>query len=409
MELFVAFLGEAVSVGLISHGHPVYIYDPFVQCNISTSADVKNTTSDSDCHTRAGIAVIVVLALICIIPIAWSFAVSVSRFLLIALASLDALIILLTLTSFCNYTDYSEKHSSPMSAFLNNVELVVKKRKGKENCKTSVDQSPKAIVTSQSSFLVFILKNLAIPIYLFGKFLEPILHKYGKCLSCDYDCVVTWGHVSTAALFLSSVMFHGFPHLVKNIAQYQNWKYEPSKAYRTLGVFSVLLKAQSTYSFIFKLFRSNSYCSESEQAWGWIFLLLTSATATIFVTVKLCQQFFITGSSGECSKKRCGKLALLIIILFIFICITFIVILLSNNLQPLDYAFHCDILPKTTSHYQSQMDLFIQTEHCCEVKENVITRLSVIAFSIMLFAIFSVLVLFAATKEQNKISPQQKE
>ena len=107
--------------------------------------------------------------------------------------------------------------------------------------------------------------------------------EYVECIDCDRDCVKILSHISTAALFLSTIMFHAFPHLVKKIAHCNNWEYEPTKEYSTLEVFSILLKAQSTYSSIIKIFHDNSYCGASEQAWGWIPLVLSTAIAAAFV------------------------------------------------------------------------------------------------------------------------------
>ena len=62
LELIQALVIEAISIGLISHGHPLYIYDPLVQCNTSTGADDRNASGSSACNQGVGIALLVILA-----------------------------------------------------------------------------------------------------------------------------------------------------------------------------------------------------------------------------------------------------------------------------------------------------------------------------------------------------------
>ena len=173
---------------------------------------------------------------------------------------------------FTSSTDehiYPEEHMSPIFASFKNIHVrqfdIQKCIKHQYKC-NYCEKCYKAKVSSKASFCVYTLKSVAVTIYLFGNILEPIFHKYGECIDCDQNCVKILSHISTAVLFLSTIMFHAFPHLVKKIAHWKKWKYEPSEEYNTLAVFSILLKAQSTYSSIVKIFQDNSYCGVSEQA-----------------------------------------------------------------------------------------------------------------------------------------------
>ena len=381
LELIQALVREAFSIGLISHGHPVYIYDPLVQCNTSTSADNRNDTGSSACNEEAGIALLVILGLICLAPCFW--------YLVIRLY-FNKQLSYVSQQDEANSTGYSEEHCSPiLSCFINfflNVEKIC--------CGGCTEQSATPSISSNASFCTYTLKSVAVTIYLFGKFLEPILHKYGECIDCDRDCVKILSHISTAALFLSTIMFHTFPHLVKKIAHGKKWEYKPSKKYSTLGVFSILLKAQSTYSSMVKIFHDNSYCGASEQAWGWIFLVLTTGIATIVVILKLPKQFCI----GNCRSN-----ILIVLVLFPY----GLLLLLGSNLQPLDCVFLCDMLPSRT------LSKFT-TDRCCDVRNNVIARLSIIAIVCLPFLILTICAttlfvsedLLCRCRKSNRIHPE---
>ena len=356
LEVIQALVREAISIGLIDHGHPVYIYDPLVQCNTSTDADDRNATG-STCNQGAGIALLVILVIICLAPCFW--------YLVIGLYFKKQLSYNV---SQQDEAEYSEEHHSPIISCFFNLFLLVEK---KICCGGCNEQSTSPSISSKASFCTYTLKSVAVTIYLFGKFLEPILHKYGECIDCDRDCVKILSHISTAALFLSTVMFHAFPHLVKKIANWKKWKYEPSEGYSTFGVFSVLLKVQSIYSSIGKIFHDNSYCGASEQAWGWILLVFITISATAIAIWKLYQQC----DNPKCDMSKKENYYKVYILLF-FIPLVFL-LLLGNNLQPLDCAFHCDMLPSRTLT-KSQIASYM-AEQCCDVRSNAIARVSIIA------------------------------
>ena len=355
LELSQAFVREAVLVNEISHGHPAYIYDPLVQCNTSTSADVKNAAGSSACYQGAAIALLVTLVLIGLAPCFW--------YLLIGLC------IFCQQDGTISNTEYSEEHHSPIFLCLISFVHIVKKI----ICNKSGNSTPN-IVSSKASFCTYTLKSLAVPFYLFGKLLEPILLEYGECIGCDRHCVKTWSLISIAALILSFFMFFIFPLLMIIIADWRNWEYKPSKKNRTLRIFSVQLQVLCVYSSIVEVFRSTNYCSVFEQAWWWIYLFITTGVATIVVIVILPEQLF----NGNCQ-----------IIFFAIVFFPFeFLLLLGSNLQPLDCAFHCDMLLSRTLS-KSQIDAYTKKQ-CCDVRSNAITRLSIMVivnFSFLTFMI----------------------
>ena len=117
LELIQALVREAVSIGLMSHRHPVYIYDPLVQCNTSTGADNRNVTSSNACKQEAGIALLVILAALAdVVP--WVL------FLIVSAA--DPLPRILKrscqLKSIVDYT-CPEEHMFPIIASLYNIHV----------------------------------------------------------------------------------------------------------------------------------------------------------------------------------------------------------------------------------------------------------------------------------------------
>ena len=361
----------------------MYIYDPLVQCNTSTCIDDRNATGSSTCNEGAGIALLVILGFICLAPCFWYPVITLYFKKQLSYVSQQ---------DEANSSGYSEEHYSPILSCFINFFLIVEKN---ICCGGCTDQSTKPIISSRASFCIYTLKSVAVTIYLFGKCLEPILHKYGECIDCDQDCVKILSHISTAALLLSTIMFHAFPHLVKKIALGKKWEYEPSEEYSTLGVFSILLKAQSTYSSMVKIFHDNSYCGASEQAWGWIVLVLTTGIATIVVTLKLQKQFCI----GNCQS--------IILILHVFFPYG-LLLLLGSNLQPLDCVFLCDMLPSRT------LSKFT-TDRCCDVRNNVIARLTIIAIVCLPFLILTIACaatlfmsedLLCRCRKSNRIHPE---
>ena len=414
LELIQALVREAVSIGLISHGHPAYIYDPLVQCNTSNSADDRNATGSSACNEGAGIALLVILGLICLAPYFGNIVIGLYFKKQLSYVSQQ------------DEAKYSIEHYSPILSCYYNFFLKVEK---KICCGGCTEQSATPSISSEASFWTYTLKSVAVTIYLFGKFLEPILHKYGECIDCDRDCVKILSHISTAALFLSTIMFHTFPHLMKKIAHWNNWEYEPTKEYSTLEVFSILLKAQSTYSSIVRVFRSTNYCSASEQAWEWILLVLSTAIAAAFVVEILCKRFSIPlccpGCDKSCLKNykkeclknykkecrnnykkeclRVGKITILCLFLFI----AFFLLLIGNSLQPLDCAFQCDILPVSSS--KSQLSLFIPPPECCQALNNAIARIVIITIFIVLFVFLSFITFCALKRKPSEVTPQREQ
>jgi len=212
LEAVQAFLREAVSAGVIDDRHPAYTYDPDEGCYFNASADAKNTSS-----TGAGIALIVILTLISLL---------VPGILYLAVWAANPLPrILKRQRRGGKNIDYNEEHSSPIIASFHNLRVwqfdirectctggdKCGDHRGKATCK----KCSKSTVSSKASFCVYTLKSAAVSIYLIGKNLEPILSKYGKCLSCDRSCVEKVSHFSTASLLLSTFILYHIPHAIK--------------------------------------------------------------------------------------------------------------------------------------------------------------------------------------------------
>jgi len=181
-------------------------------------------------------------------------------------------------------------------------------------------------------------------------------------------------------------------------------EYKASERYNPLEIFSIILLTQFIYSSTAPVFRGNGYCNTSEQAWGWILLSVTTAIAFIVVVITF---HFGSNSNGvqqesqeNCKwyKKQCKKKCLLLLLTLPSV----FLLLLSNNLQPLDCAFHCDFIPAINS---SESQAKITPEPGCEVRNNAITRLSMIVVLILLLLAILSLIAWIAVDRKNKTSP----
>ena len=415
LELLQALVREAVAMGLVAHDHPVYLYNPALNC--SNTYDevvvVTNLTASREvCNQGAGIALLVIFTLICLIP---------SFFGLLVICAVPCKNLSCLKLSGSKSVgsepelDYDGEDFSPIITSFNNMcqcECTRTKCDG-----TVARDHVRAMTNSNASLLAFLLKSISVTLYFFGDNLEPILHRYGECLNCDQECVQSTVLVAKGAVVVSTIMFHAFPHLIKLLAKKLNWPYEPHDAYQALGIFGIVLKAQSTYSSIIAIFQGSAYCSIIEQLLGWLLLVVTTIIATGWIIHKAISFIFNNvipdpKSPTTLSEKKVkdmkrikciygsvygsiiGLLAFTLILLF----------LLGDNMQPLDCTFNCDF---PGSANEDTLEVLLERESCCQIQGNVVTRVILIATGIIIGFAFcvSLLAIPQCAKKRNRVVP----
>ncbi len=241
-------------MGLVDHNQPVYLYNLALTCN-TTKLSNKGMEHAQWCNKGAGIASLVILGMICLVPI------------------------IFTIITFCCNYKLTKAQSDEQDVVHSHLYVSISNA-----CKRTTNTKE---TISKASVIAHILKSLTVCCYLFGNNLDSILHEYGQCLDCDHECVETARDIAKSIVIVSTFLFHAIPPFMKHVAEKKDWKYTPSYKYELLGIFSVILKAQSTYSAIDDIFHSHYHCRAVGHVLGWMLLVATAIIATTNIGLKI--------------------------------------------------------------------------------------------------------------------------
>ncbi len=226
---------------------------------------------------------------------------------------------------------------------------------------------------SHMSYIAGMLQCFLAALYFTGNNLGPVLIAHGGDIGCTGKCsenaAIITKVISVGAILLLHFLPYLLQHLVKLINDSSDWDYKLEDKITLIGLLGNIIKVNAAYTALTGLTIVSNFCSDTEQGLNWTILFICAFAGAIYITVKIINAY---------NPKLEPKPVLFLIFVFIFLTVLLSLYLISDNATPLDCAFHC------SDGGPSSEDLThpLLERHCCNIRNNIITRLSLTCFSI---------------------------
>ncbi len=233
---------------------------------------------------------------------------------------------------------------------------------------------------SHMSYIAGILQCFLAVLYFAGDNLGPVLIAHGGDIGCTGKCsenaAIVTKVMSVGAILLLLLVPYLLHHCVILI-NHDDWKYELEDKDTLLGLLGNIIKVDAAYTALTGLTIVSNFCSDTEHGLNWTILFISAFTGALYITVKIIKAF---------DPKQNAKTNLFFISVGIFLTVLLSAYLISDNATPLDCAFHCsDAGPSNGDLTHPLLE-----RHCCNIRNNIITRLSLTCSSIVQTVIIAI-------------------
>lgn len=221
-------------------------------------------------------------------------------------------------------------------------------------------------IHSQAAFFACVFNSAVLGLYFYGDNLGHILQMYGQDLGCDESCLELNHTIANICLGGAAFLLHIFPQIMKQLVKMCGWEYKPYGWYKDLSIFKFLVKIDSIYTTLVIFVQTSDYCSPSEVSLSLILITTCSVLGIKAIIGKGIHRVRKGNGKTRLTKKHFTfAISLLVLVLPLY--------LFTDNAQPLDCGFECDLLENNTT--TMIQDVTTVVGGSCKMNANSITRL----------------------------------